>query len=169
LAGTSRLRDRTPADAPEPRVPILAGVPHRDGATTFTRDGTTTRAPFPGLSEDERTRHKGELLYPNMMLSLSSDHVAAFTLWPVAPGRTLIDCDFLFHPDEIARPGSDPSDAVEFWDLVNRQDWRICEAVQDGMGSTAFDTGFYAPMEDLSLDIRRYVADRLGDAAVEGR
>jgi glycine betaine catabolism A len=54
-------------------------------------------------------------------------------------------------------------------DLVNRQDWRICEAVQDGMGSTAFDTGFCAPMEDLSLDIRRYVADRLGDAAVEGR
>jgi glycine betaine catabolism A len=145
-----------------------AGVPHRDGATTFTRDGTTTRAPFPGLSEDERTRHKGELLYPNMMLSLSSDHVAAFTLWPLEPDRTRIDCDLLFHPDEIARHGFDPSDAVEFWDLVNRQDWRICEAVQDGMGSTVFDTGFYAPMEDLSLDIRRYVADRLGDAWVDG-
>jgi phenylpropionate dioxygenase-like ring-hydroxylating dioxygenase large terminal subunit len=145
-----------------------AGVPHRDGATTFTRDGTTTRAPFPGLSEDERTRHKGELLYPNMMLSLSSDHVAAFTLWPLAPGRTRIDCDLLFLPDEIARHGFDPSDAVEFWDLVNRQDWRICEAVQDGMGSTVFDTGFYAPMEDLSLDIRRYVADLLGDTSVDG-
>jgi phenylpropionate dioxygenase-like ring-hydroxylating dioxygenase large terminal subunit len=145
-----------------------AGIPHRDGATTFTRIGTTTRAPFPGLSEDERTRHKGELLYPNMMLSLSSDHVAAFTLWPIEAGRTRIDCDFLFHPAEIARPGFDPSDAVEFWDLVNRQDWRICEAVQDGMGSTVFDTGFYAPMEDLSLDIRRYLADRLGDPASGG-
>ena len=97
-----------------------------------------------------------------MMLSLSSDHVAAFTLWPLAAGRTRIDCDFLFHPDEIARPDFDPSDAVEFWDLVNRQDWRICEAVQDGMSSCVFDTGFYAPMEDLSLDIRRYVGDRLG-------
>jgi Rieske 2Fe-2S family protein len=142
-----------------------AGVPHRDGATTFTRTGTTTRAPFPGLDDDERTRHKGELLYPNMMLSLSSDHVTVFTLWPIEAGRTRIDCDFLFHPDEIARSDFDPSDAVEFWDLVNRQDWRICEAVQDGMGSRVFDTGFYAPMEDLSLDIRRYVADRLGDAA----
>jgi glycine betaine catabolism A len=142
-----------------------AGIPHRDGATTFTRFGTTTRAPFPGLSEDERTRHKGELLYPNMMLSLSGDHVVAFTLWPLDAGRTRIDCDFLFHPDEIAGPGFDPSDAVEFWDLVNRQDWRICEAVQDGMGSRVLDTGFYAPMEDLSLDIRRYVADRLGDAS----
>jgi len=139
-----------------------AGVPHRAGATTFTRSGTTRRPPFPGLSEHERTRHKGELLYPNMMLSLSSDHVAAFTLWPLAAGRTRIDCDFLFHPDEIARPDFDPSDAVDFWDLVNRQDWRICEAVQDGMSSCVFDRGFYAPMEDLSLDIRRYVGDRLG-------
>jgi Rieske 2Fe-2S family protein len=101
------------------------------------------------------------------MLSLSSDHVVAFTLWPLEAGRTRIDCDFLFHPDEIARPHFDPSDAVEFWDLVNRQDWRICEAVQDGMGSRVFDTGFYAPMEDLSLDIRRYLADRLGDASIE--
>jgi glycine betaine catabolism A len=140
-----------------------AGIPHREGATTFTRNGTTTRAPFPGLSEDERNRHKGELVYPNMMLSLSSDHVVAFTLWPLEAGRTRIDGDFLFEPDEIARPGFDPSDAVEFWDLVNRQDWRICEAVQDGMGSRVFDTGFYAPMEDLSLDIRRYVGERLGD------
>jgi phenylpropionate dioxygenase-like ring-hydroxylating dioxygenase large terminal subunit len=140
-----------------------AGVPHREGATTFTRIGTTTRAPFPGLTKDERIRHKGELLYPNMMLSLSSDHVAAFTLWPLEAGRTRIDCDFLFHPDEIARASLDPSDAVEFWDLVNRQDWRICEAVQDGMTSKVSDTGFYAPMEDLSLDIRRYVGDRLGE------
>jgi hypothetical protein len=32
------------------------------------------------------------------------------------------------------------------------------------MSSRAFDVGSYAPMEDLSLDIRRYVAERLGDA-----
>ena len=41
------------------------GVPHREGATTFTFSGTTERAPFPGLDEEERVRHKGELVYPN--------------------------------------------------------------------------------------------------------
>lgn len=141
------------------------GVPHRVGATTFTFTGTTDRAPFPGLNEDERTRHKGELVYPNLMLSLSADHVAAFTLWPKGPGRTVIHCDFLFHQDEMAGPGFDPSDAVDFWDLVNRQDWRICESVQRGMGSRAYRFGYYAPMEDLSLDIRRYVGERLGEPA----
>jgi glycine betaine catabolism A len=139
-----------------------AGIPHREGATTFTFSGTTERAPFPGLSEDERARHKGELVYPNLMVSCSADHVAAFVLWPLAPDRTLIDCAFLFHPDEVALPAFDPSDAVGFWDLVNRQDWRICASVQRGMGSRRYDTGFYAPMEDLSLDIRRYIGERLG-------
>ncbi len=138
------------------------GIPHREGAWTFTASGTTTRAPFPGLDADEQVRHKGELIYPNLMLSLSADHAAAFRLQPEAPERTTVVCEFLFHPDEIARPGFDPSDAVEFWDLVNRQDWTICESVQRGMGSRRFTTGFYAPMENASLDIRRYVGERLG-------
>jgi Rieske 2Fe-2S family protein len=143
------------------------GIPHRDGAWTFTASGTTGRAPFPGLSEDEQVRHKGELIYPNLLLSLAAEHVAAFTIRPHAPGRTTVVCEFLFHPDEMARPGFDPSDAVEFWDLVNRQDWTICESVQRGMTSRVFQRGYYAPMESWSLDIRRYVASKLGsDASV---
>ncbi|HTU82254.1 MAG TPA: aromatic ring-hydroxylating dioxygenase subunit alpha [Candidatus Acidoferrales bacterium] len=143
-----------------------AGIPHREGAWTFTFSGTTQRAPFATLDDDERVRHKGELVYPNMMLSLSADHVAAFSVWPVAPAKTLVVCDFLFDPQEMARPGFDPSDAVDFWDLVNRQDWAICESVQAGMHSEAFDRGYYAPMEDYSLDIRRYIADKVGEDAV---
>jgi Rieske 2Fe-2S family protein len=138
------------------------GIPHRPGATTFTFSGTTDRMPFPGLSEAERDRHKGDLIYPNLMMGLSPDHVASFTLWPKAPDHTVIACDFLFHPDELAKPTFDPSDAVEFWDLVNRQDWRICESVQRGMAARVFEFGYYAPMENLSLDIRRYIRERLG-------
>jgi Rieske 2Fe-2S family protein len=140
------------------------GIPHRDGAWTFTHSGTTGRAPFAGLNDDEKIRHKGELIYPNFLLSLSADHVAAFTVWPEGPERTTIICDFLFHPDEMARPDFDPSDAVEFWDLVNRQDWRICEGVQAGMRARVFEHGYYAPMESASLDIRRYIREHLGDS-----
>jgi Rieske 2Fe-2S family protein len=139
------------------------GIPHREGAWTFTHSGTSSRAPFAGLNEDEKTRHKGELIYPNFLLSLSAEHVAAFTLWPGGPERTTIACDFLFHPEEMARPGFDPSDAVQFWDLVNQQDWRICEGVQAGMRARVFEHGYYAPMESWSLDIRRYIRERLGD------
>ncbi|HEY8795995.1 MAG TPA: aromatic ring-hydroxylating dioxygenase subunit alpha [Gemmatimonadaceae bacterium] len=141
------------------------GIEHAEGAWTFTHSGRSARAPFPGLSDDERVRHKGELIYPNFMISLSADHVAAFAVWPRGAEHTTIDCDFLFHPSEIAKPGFDPSDAVDFWDLVNRQDWAICEGVQRGMRSRVFESGFYAPMESFSLDIRRYVGERLGNTS----
>jgi len=138
------------------------GIPHRDGAYTFTATGTTTRRPFPGLNEDERTRHKGELVYPNLFLSLACDHATCFVLKPRAVGRTTIDCLFLFEPHEMEKPGFDPSDAVDFWDLVNRQDWSVCDRVQRGMGARVHNSGFYAPMEDWNLDIRRYVTSRIG-------
>ena len=71
-------------------------------------------------------------------------------------------CDFLFHPDEMKKADFNPSDTVDFWDLVNRQDWEICKRVQQGTGARVHRFGHYAPMEDLSLDIRKYVLDRLG-------
>ncbi len=133
------------------------GVPHRDGAWTFTATGTTTRSALPGLTEQERTRHKGDLAYPNLLLSASADHVAAFVLAPKSLDRTDIVCSLLFAPDEVARADFDPTDAGDLWDLVNRQDWAVCESVQRGMSSRSYRHGWFAPMEDDSLDIRRWL------------
>ncbi len=138
------------------------GIPHREGAVTFTFTGTTNRAPFEGLADFEITRHKGALLYPNQLVSFSSDHIAAYTLWARDPGHTTITCDFLFDPREMARQDFNPYDAVDFWDLVNKQDWGICAGVQRGMSSRSFKSGYYAQMEDGSLDIRKYIAARVG-------
>jgi Rieske 2Fe-2S family protein len=141
------------------------GIPHRDGAYTFTHSGTTARRAFPELNEDERTRHKGEVIYPNLFVSLACDHAAAFILEPKGAEHTDIVCHFLFEPEAIAAADFDPSDTVEFWDITNRQDWSICESVQRGMHSRVHAHGYYAPMEDVSLDIRRYVTERLGPEA----
>lgn len=137
------------------------GVPHRDGAYTFTTSGTTARRAFPGLDADEQVRHKGELVYPNLFLSAACDHVAAFMLKPRSAERTDITCHFLFEKSEIDKPTFDPADAVDFWDLVNRQDWSVCEAVQNGISARVHEHGYYAPMEDWNLDIRRYVVDKI--------
>src|ERR1700730_8982808 len=142
----------------------LRGIPHRPGAYTFTESGTTRRRAFPSLNEDERVRHKGELLYPNLFLSLACDHVAVFILQPRSATPTAITCHFLFEPFEIEKPDFDPSDSTEFWDLINAQDWAICEAVQQGIGARMHERGYYAPIEVFSLAIRRYVLDRIGDA-----
>jgi Rieske 2Fe-2S family protein len=139
------------------------GVPHREGAWTFTSTGTTTRAPLPGLTEAERSRHKGDLVYPNLMVSASADHVAAFVLLPRDVSRTDVVCSLLFAPAEVDAPGFDPADASELWDLVNRQDWGVCESVQRGMSSRSYRHGWFAPMEDDSLDIRRWLLPLLGE------
>lgn len=138
------------------------GIPHREGAVTFTASGTTSRRMFPGLNGDEQVRHKGDLIYPNLFLSLSSDHVVAFILQATDAGSTLVDCLFLFEPYELEQAGFDPSDAVDFWHTVNQQDWAICERVQQGMSSRVHEAGLFSPMEDWNLDIRRYVSDRIG-------
>jgi glycine betaine catabolism A len=145
------------------------GIPHREGAWTFTMTGTTARAPLPGLDEHERTRHKGDLAYPNLMLSASADHVAAFVLHPRAVDRTEVVCSLLFAREAVADPAFDPCDAADLWHLVNQQDWAICESVQRGMSSRAYTHGWFAPMEDDSLDIRRWLLPRLDRAQLEGR
>ena len=63
------------------------GIPQAEGTFTFTavRDERPRAVPRP--DPEEQVRHKGELVYPNLMLSLSADHVAAFTLLPQAPDR----------------------------------------------------------------------------------
>jgi Rieske 2Fe-2S family protein len=143
------------------------GIPHREGAVTFSMDGTTSRRPFPGLNDDEKVRHKAELMYPNLWISLACEHAAIFVLYANEPGHTTVDCHFLFEPYEMEKPGFDPSDVVDFWDLVNRQDWIICERVQQGMSSRVHHSGIFSPMEDSNLDIRRYVTSRIGDFVEE--
>ena len=137
------------------------GIPHREGAVTFTATGTSDRRAFPGLSETEQTRHFGDLVFPNLFLSLSCDHVAAFILTPHGPAHTTIDCLFLFEAHEMEKETFDPADAVDFWDVVNRQDWAICARVQQGISSRVHQVGMLSPMEDWTLDVRKYVTDRI--------
>ena len=54
-----------------------------------------------------------------------------------------------FHPDAVAKPGFDPSDAVEFWNMTNKQDWHICELSQRGVQSRAYTPGPYSDLESV--------------------
>jgi len=62
--------------------------------------------------------------------------------------RTRIRCSWSFSPEDLERPGFDPSYAVDFWDLTNRQDWSACESVQRGLASEHWVPGQLAPDED---------------------
>jgi Rieske 2Fe-2S family protein len=130
----------------------------REGVETLTIDGRRRRACLPGLGPEECGRVYYYAILPNLLLSLHPDYVMTHILWPRACDRTEIVCEWHFHPDEIVRPGFDPSDAVEFWDLTNRQDWHVCELSQLGLNSRAYTPGPYSVREGILYDFDRLVA-----------
>src|SRR6266566_2964868 len=70
--------------------------------------------------------------------------------------------DYFFDPKTMARPDFDASDAVDLWDLINRQDWAVCQRSQKGMGSRVWKGGRYSDQEPQVYDFDRYVMERLG-------
>ncbi len=88
-------------------------------------------------------------IFPNMLLSLHPEYVMVHQLWPQSPERTLIVCDWFFHPEAFKRSDFNPDDAVEFWDMVNRQDWHVCELSQHGITSRAYQPGPYPSRESI--------------------
>ena len=96
-------------------------------------------------------------IFPNMMLSLHPDYMLTHTLWPIAHDRTINVCEWHFQPSELARPGFDPADCVEFWDMTNRQDWHVCELSQAGISSRAYTPGPYSNREDLLYAFDRMI------------
>jgi Rieske 2Fe-2S family protein len=129
----------------------------RPGVDTLTMDGKCARAFLPGLSADDVRRVYYYAIFPNMLLSLHPDYMLVHTLWPLAPDRTINVCEWHFHAEELARPEFDPNDAVEFWDMTNRQDWMVCELSQKGISSRAYTPGPYSNREDLLYAFDRFI------------
>ena len=121
------------------------------GAVGFTRTGTTTRPPLPGLTERDRQIYMGNTLFPTAMINLHADCVMSYRLEPTGPTSTRIVSEFLFHPETIAREDFDPSDVAEMWDIVSRQDWAVCERAQRGVRSRAYAGGGVYPFNDHSV------------------
>lgn len=136
-------------------------VDDEDGASlgehveAFSITGKASRPPLPGLTPQDCRRYYGFFGMPNVFLNLLSDHVAIDSIQPIAPDRTIVTSEWLFDPAEMAKSTFNPMDAVEILDLVNRQDWEVCELAQQGTTSRAFaQGGNYAPLEH---HIRQFV------------
>ncbi|HXE57801.1 MAG TPA: aromatic ring-hydroxylating dioxygenase subunit alpha [Gemmatimonadales bacterium] len=145
--------------------PFLGGfMTINDPEGSLTMSGRACGVPVGDLPPEDLRRVYYYSIFPNMFLSLHPDYVMAHTLWPEAPDRTRIVCEWLVHPDTLTDPALDPDDGVEFWDLTNRQDWHICEQSQLGVQSRAYRPGPYSKRESLSAAFDREVLRALGRA-----
>ncbi|MEA2665574.1 MAG: glycine betaine catabolism [Candidatus Eremiobacteraeota bacterium] len=137
--------------------PFLGGYSElRRPGTSLTASGTTARPPLGRVEGADLARVYYYTVFPSLLLGLHPDYVLAHHVRPLAPDRTEVVCAWLFDPDAMAGPDFDPSDAVEFWDLTNRQDWHVSELSQLGIGSRAYVPGPYANAEGLLAAFDRH-------------
>jgi len=128
----------------------------------FTITGKGSRPFLPGLLTEDLRRYYGFFAMPNAFLNLLSDHVVIDSLQPLGPALTRVTSAWLFDPAVMASVGFDPMDAVEILDLVNRQDWIVCELVQQGVTSKAFAPGGnYTPQEYHIRGFVDYILEKL--------
>jgi Rieske 2Fe-2S family protein len=148
----------------EPAQPTYLGgrMDLREGIKTLSMDGATNRACLPGLDAGDRRRVYYYAVLPNLLLNLHPDYMMTFTLWPLAPDRTEVICEWHFHPDAIAAPDFDPKGAIEFWDITNRQDWELSELAQRGISSRGYQPGPYSNREELLHGLDRFVQEKVG-------
>ncbi len=136
-----------------------------DHADTMARHGDgPPREPIEGLSEAEIRTVLYFSVFPNALVSLHPDYVMLHTLWPKSPNLTEVTCEWLFEPRTLAAPDFDPSDAVDFWDQVNREDWGVCELTQRGLGDGELPAGRYTTQEDSGHKFDVMVAHRYLEA-----
>lgn len=132
------------------------------GVPTMSTLTAPPRAPLPGLDEVRRRQVQYYVLLPSMLINAHPDYVVVYRMTAHGPDRTDIACQWLMHPDEVARAGFDPADAVDFWDLTNQQDWALSDRAQAGIGSLGYRPGPYSHREDLLIAFDRWVLERAG-------
>ena len=133
------------------------GAEFAPGADGFTVDGRAGAERLPGVTDEQDRRYYAITIKPQVFVNLVPDHVIVHRMTPLAPDRTVVDCDWLF------APGVEDIDAgVELFDRVNSQDFGACERTQPGMASRAYrDGGVLVPSEHHIAAFHSWVAERL--------
>ena|SRR5437868_2132949 len=152
-----QLQKVSPYDSAENDLregPFLGGFMKINPGKSLTMSGNACAA-FVGKIENLQQVFYYSI-FPNMLLSLHPEYVMVHQLLPQSPERTLIVCDWLFHPDAFNRSDFKPDDAIEFWDMTNKQDWHVCELSQQGIASRAYEPGPYSSRESIPAAWDRY-------------
>lgn len=128
---------------------------------SMTMSGRRCAAPLGGISGEDLRLVYYYTIFPNMLLSLHPDYVLIHQIHRQSPTHTRIVCDWLFHPDAIAKPDFDASDAIKFWNTTNKQDWQVSELSQQGIASQVYSPGPYSELESMIADWDRHYLETL--------
>ncbi|HYM49108.1 MAG TPA: aromatic ring-hydroxylating dioxygenase subunit alpha [Candidatus Limnocylindrales bacterium] len=153
----------TPPDSGENSSPdgawVGGSMDLMDHAQTMSMTGESRGEMLPGLNAKQRRQVYYIGLFPNLYVSMHPDYVLTHRVEPLTADSSRVECEWLFPPEALARPGFDPTYATEFWDVTNKEDWAACESVQRGTSSRAYKPGPISGPEDAVYQFVTMVAD----------
>ncbi|HMF45112.1 MAG TPA: aromatic ring-hydroxylating dioxygenase subunit alpha [Candidatus Udaeobacter sp.] len=142
--------------------PFLGGFMRIANDKSLTMSGNACALPVGNFGDEDFRFVFYYSIFPNILLSLHPDYVMVHQLEPQSPDRTLIFCDWFFNPEASKRDDFNPNDAIEFWDMINKQDWHVCELSQKGISSRAYEPGPYSARESIPAAWDEYYLRQVG-------
>ena len=136
----------------------ILGGPMRlaEGTQTMSQGGNLAGRILPELDATQARSVYYYTIFPSLFFSPHPDYVLIHRIERLGIGRTRVTCQWLFDPDVISRPGFNADSAIQFWDMTNRQDWKVCELAQTGMGDAGYTPGPYSNLESVVAAFDRH-------------
>jgi Rieske 2Fe-2S family protein len=160
IYGRGLLEERDDPDwkahAGDPDPKYKGGL--REGAATWSIDGTLAGPAFGGLSEEDRKAGHVYLTgLPSMFIVGHADYVRVVRLRPMGPEQTELRVEYLFSRESLARPDFDLRKVVEFTNLVMTEDAEVCEINQRGLRAAPHVRGVVMPEEYVIRQFHEWV------------
>ncbi len=135
------------ADGLAAQVFVNHGAEFGAGVEGFTVDGSAGVEMIPTIDPEQDRRYYAVTIKPQVFVNMVPDHIIFHRMYPMAPDRTVVECDWLFLPS-VVDSGRDVSKSVELFHRVNTQDFDACERTQPAMASRVYaDGGVLVPSE----------------------
>jgi choline monooxygenase len=115
-------------------------APLRSGDATRRMLGRDRRY----LRGDDEERALYYWIFPNLMLNLYADNLQLNAIVPLGLDSTLTIFEWFVHPDLSEEKLARLRESIAFSDEIQREDIEVCEAVQQGLRSRAYDAGRFS-------------------------
>ena len=86
------------------------------------------------------------------------------TVWPDGVDKCKVTCSWLFENDVVKSGKHKTQDAIDFWDMTNKQDWYISELSQLGIQSKKYSPAPYSGQESLLAAFDKYYLSDLNSS-----
>ena len=127
----------------------------------FTVGGAAGFDRLPGITDEQDRRYFAITVKPTVFINLVPDHVIFHRMYPMAPDRTVVECDWLY-TGEVLGNGQDITRSAELFHRVNEQDFAACERTQPAMSSRAYrQGGVLVPAEHHIAQFHEWVVSSL--------